>query len=234
MPHSIRDLVSKVPEVNTGNRYKVELFLPDALKAWSANLDKIQFYCKECTLPANGVTQIENRVYGQKRMLGSFKESGTTNISFLFDYKGFNVKLFNAWLDYIVKPDTKRLEYYANYIGRVRITLLNNLNKTIYVCNLEEAYPLKVNEISLSYNQNDILPLEIEWWYRTRNYTQDRDDESIIESPIKEGTTQLGDLVNSQIDQVTEIVTDVINTTNQVRDAVERVRSIGRVFDRIF
>lgn len=234
MPHTIRDLVSKVQDVNTGNRYKVEIFLPDALSAWNAQIDRIQFYCKECTLPANGLTQIENRVYGQKRMLGSFKESGTTNTSFIFDYKGLNVKLFNAWLDYIVKPETKRLEYYANYIGRVRVTLLNNLNKTIYVCNLEEAYPVRVNEITLGYNQTDLLPLEIEWWYRTRTYGSESDETSIIETPAREGTVIAGDIIESQIAQVTDIVSDVVSTVSNVREAVERVRALGRTIDRIF
>lgn len=229
--HSIRDLISKVPDANTGNRYRVEIFLPDALKSWNSELDKIQFYCKECTLPGDGLTQIENRVYGQKRMLGSFKESGTTTISFLFDYKGLNVKLFNAWRNYIVKPDTKRLEYYNNYIGRVRITLLNNLNKPIYVCNLEEAYPLKSNEIALSYNSTDILPIEVEWWYRSLTYSQDSDGSSIIESSIKDGVTSNGDLVDSTIGQAKDIVTEVLGRVNEINDAAERIRTIGRIVD---
>jgi len=231
---SIRDLIAKVPDANTGNRYKVELFLPDALKAWNGHLDKIQFYCKECTLPANGLTQIENRVYGQKRMLGSFKESGTTTISFLFDYKGLNVKLFNAWTDYIVKPDTKRLEYYNNYIGRVRITLLNNLNKPIYVCNLEEAYPLRVNEIPLGYSQNEILPFEVEWWYRSRTYTQDMDAVSIIESSIKDGSTAAGDLINSAAGNVKDTVSEVLGTMNEINNAVDSIRTTGRIVDILF
>jgi len=235
MAHSIRELIGKVPDVNAGNRYKVEIFLPDALKGWNKHLDKIQFYCKECSLPENGITQIENRVYGQKRMLGSFKQDGTTTTSFIFDYRALNVKLFNFWLDYIIKPDTKRLEYYENYIGRVRITLLSNLNKVIYVCNLEEAYPLRVNEIPLSYSQNELLPLEIEWWYRSRTYSEDIDEAEMIESSIKEGIIAKGEQVKREVqaakDVVNKAITDGQNIANKVNEAADRIKTIGRIFD---
>lgn len=233
--HSIRDLISKVPDVNTGNRYRVEIFLPDALKVWNGHLDKIQFYCKECTLPGTTLTQIENRVYGQKRLLGSFKEAGTTSTAFIFDYKGLNVKLFNAWHDYIIKPDVKRLEYYTNYIGRVRISLLNNINKPIYICNLEEAYPVKINELALGYGQNELLPLEIEWCFRTKSYVEIFNEETIIESAVKDGTTSvIGDLINGAIsiqDKVSEVATEVLSTVNDINNAADRIRTIGRIFD---
>lgn len=235
MVHSIRDFISKVPDVNTGNRYRVEIFLPAALQAWNNHLDKIQFYCKDCTLPGTTLTQIENRVYGPKRVLGSFKEAGNAATSFLFDQRGLNVKLFNAWIDYIMKPEEKRMEYYVNYIGRVRISLLNNLNKPIYICNLEEAYPFKINELSLSYGQTDILPLEIEWSFRTKSYVEIFNEEVIIESGTKDGSTNLIDQIATGVFSLQEKLNDVAKVGNEIfndiSDAADRVKTVGRIFD---
>lgn len=234
MAHSIRDLISKVPAVTTGNRYKVEIFLPRAMTAWNASIDQIQFYCKECSLPGMTLTQLESRVYGQKRMLGSFLEAGSVSTSFLFDYKGLNVKLFNAWINYIQKPESKRLEYYENYIGRVRITLLNGFNKTIYVCNLEEAYPVKVNEVALGYTQTEILPLDIDWSYRSLSTTSDSDESSIVESAIKQGTSSVGDLVDSPLGEVENAVTGVLQTIGRIEEAADRIRTAGRGLSILF
>lgn len=225
MAHSIRDLIKNVPDINTGNRYMVEIFLPELLRSWNGQLDTIQFYCKECTIPQNGVTQIESRVYGQKKSIASIKESGNTNTSFIFDYKGINVKMFYAWSDIMMDPDTKRLYYYDDYVGRVRITLLNNLNKPIFICNLEEAYPLKISEIPLSYNQNEVLPIEIEWWFRTLSYTNDSDLNSLIESSSKEGVLSNGEKIISSINPSRQVQ----NIVNTIENAVESIRPVDRI-----
>lgn len=227
MAHSMRDLLAKVPDVNLGNRYKVEIFLPNRLQSWNAQLDRIQFYCQQCNLPGSNLTQIDNKLYGQKRRITTGREDGTAIIAFLFDYQGINIKLFNAWHDYIVKPETKRLEYYNDYIGRVRITLLNNRNIPIYVCNLEECYPIKITEHALAYGQVEILPLEIEWWYRSKSYMSETDLAGLVESAIKEGTSSVGNI----LDEGRSVINDILGTVNDINQGIGQIREIGRVID---
>lgn len=227
MAHSIRDLIAKVPDVNLGNRYRVEIFLPEALKSWNAQIDRIQFYCQQCNLPGTALTQVESRIYGQKRKMAVGREDGTTITAFLFDYQGINIKLFNAWHDYMVKPETKRLEYYNNYIGRVRITLLNNRNLPIYVCNLEECYPAKITEHTLGYGQKEILPIEIEWWYRSKSYMSESDLAGMVESSIKEGTAAVGNI----LDEGRSVINDILGTVNDINNTIGQVREIGKIID---
>lgn len=166
----IRKLVSRVQDVNVGNRYEITLFLPEKLRSeFNLKVDDITFYCGKCSLPGFSNSQIDSRIYGQKRKLGGIRDSNTTcATSYLFDYKGLNIQFFEKWADLIMNPDSKRLGYYNDYIGSMEICVFNNLNDRLIICQLSEVYPIKMNDLSLAYENSELLPLEIEWQYRER------------------------------------------------------------------
>ena len=167
---SIRKLISKVQDVNTGNRYEVVAYLPRKLHSkYAFSVENITFYCNKCNFPGHQHAQIDSRVYGQKRKLGSIRSSdATVTTSYIYDYKGNNIKLFEDWSNIIMNPINKRLGYYNDYVGELHIILLNNLNEKLTTSILTEAYPIKMNDLPLGYDNAEILPLEIEWQYRER------------------------------------------------------------------
>lgn len=187
--YGIRDLVGKVKDVNRGDRYEVTLYLPEGLKSsYNFSVDDITFYCQKCNMPGFAHSQIDSRVYGQKKKLGSFRTSDTTvSTSYLFDYKGINIGFFEAWSALIMDPVSKRLGYYEDYIGSMEICIFNNLNERLVTAELSEVYPVKLSDLLLAYDNSEILPLEIEWQYRERKIIQESSRSkggSIIVDPI--------------------------------------------------
>ena len=89
------------------------------------------------------------------------------------------LKYFQEWMESMVDPATNRIGYYNDYIGTITIHKLSrqlnknngtDTNSTTLVTTINEAYPKRIEPLSLDYASSGTMSLSIGFSYR--NYHQ--------------------------------------------------------------
>ena len=60
-------------------------------------------------------------------------------------------KLMEDWQDAVVDPDSFDLNYYDDYVGELKVFLLDKQEKRVYGVELREAYPKSIDVIALGH-----------------------------------------------------------------------------------
>ena len=95
------------------------------------------------------------------------------------------LEYFQKWMETMVSPATNRIGFYNNYIGTITVHKLsrqiipnanldrNNTadsNATTLVTTINEAYPKRIEPLSLDYSGTGVMSLSVNFSYR--NYHQ--------------------------------------------------------------
>ena len=86
----------------------------------------------------------------------------------------FNPKIFwEDWLDHIQPAKTRNIQYYKNIIGSIKIFQFSDTagspepGKENYICTLEEAWPESISEITLDWEDAEIMKFDISIRYKS-------------------------------------------------------------------
>jgi hypothetical protein len=72
---------------------------------------------------------------------------------------------FDSWME-IVQPTTDyNFQYKTNYMVDISINQYDVTNKLSYSAVLREAFPLSINEMSLSWSSEDVHKLQVQFAY---------------------------------------------------------------------
>lgn len=102
---------------------------------------------------------------------GYVNEALSMEIALTGDY--FAKKIFDRWLNIIV-PKKEYLMAYANsYKCPITIKQLNNKDKVIYKCKLDDCFPKATRGIAYNSETDDISALGVEFAYNDLNFPTD-------------------------------------------------------------
>lgn len=132
---------------------------------------EIPFLCESASLPGVSLATSEVRRYGsgvieKKPYAPIFTDQAFT---FYGDNTGAVHKFFYSWLNGIVKYDERipvgrmgknnafpfEVEYKTEYAVDITITCINEADQTISEVVLQDAYPIFLGDVSLSWSEND-------------------------------------------------------------------------------
>ena len=165
------------------NRYEVEIHPPAQGKIGSAksrampaewtgpnNLDIIRLRCESITMPGrNLISAADSNIYGPPREIVSgvtFAEEISCTFQASADLK--ERRMFEAWQELAFNPDTWNVGYHNDYVGIVKIFLLNRQNKKKFGIFLIEAYPKTIGPSELSYSSNnELIKIPVSFSFRT-------------------------------------------------------------------
>jgi len=148
------------------NRFEVEIKPPKALLNLTNEAKLINLYCEITNLPGMSITTKGLKLYGPayQRPISSEFNGEAINMTFYLD-QGMNVKaFFDAWMFYVVSPQSFNVNYPENYVSEIKISQLapkvtgfNSLTKTdiieekeTYSIYLEDAFPRAMSLVDLS------------------------------------------------------------------------------------
>lgn len=138
--------------------------------------DRLIYRCNSCTLPGKQMLTSDRLTYGPNRKIVTSALYSDVRFSFIVSDDKKEINYFTRWHNSIVNNalnsgiQTHDVEYYESYIGNVIIKHLDRQNEVKYQISLIEAYPISVEEIPLSWdNNNEFIRVEVVMAYRNWN-----------------------------------------------------------------
>ncbi len=134
------------------------------------NLDIIRLRCESITMPGrNLISAADSNIYGPPREIVSgvtFAEEISCTFQASADLK--ERRMFEAWQELAFNPYTWNVGYHNDYVGIVKIFLLNRQNKKKFGIFLIEAYPKTIGPSELSYSSNnELIKIPVSFSFRT-------------------------------------------------------------------
>ena len=206
------------------NRFEVSMQCPNL----GFNIDGVR--CSNAQLPGRQMTTLEASEYGPTRKMpvGIEMDGGEATFQFLCDTSFADRFLIQAWQDAIYANDstdsvTTSLQpyfsYYYDYVGEVRIAVLNQRDNESLIYTLHEAYPVSYSAMDLAYESVDeILKFEVTMAFRTFS-TEYKEQPQTLTDILNKGSRAL-----NAFNQILGVAGKDSRALNKFQD---RVRSIS-------
>lgn len=127
----------------------------------------LEYRCESVSIPESSLKSIERKTYGIPEKVAFSKEYQICNVSIILSDNISERDLFYIWQESILESnDRKNILYFDEYVGDFVIQQYNKQGKESYTIILQDAYPLSVQEMPLSWNSNnDYIRLNIALQY---------------------------------------------------------------------
>lgn len=166
------------------NLFFVRITLPQSLRSIEDQLPsrELSFLCKTVALPSLDLDVVDIRSQGfgkaEKRPTGI--SAGSLSLQFMVDSNFATMKYFHRWMQSIVNYNsydghfTKdesgkypyEFEYKENYAAQIEILVYsNNTADKVYRYKLGNAYPFSIGDISVSWENNNVMILPVGFEY---------------------------------------------------------------------
>ena len=144
------------------NKFKVEITFPEKVKIDNSTSRNLSLMCETVSIQGRGVQTMLDLQYGlRKEIAYNAPVYQPITLSFLCSSALKEKQLLDKWNNFIV-PNNKGkgfdVAYYKDYIGTIKVTLLDSDGKTSrYTQTYEEAYPKTVNSIELNHSTTNAV-----------------------------------------------------------------------------
>ena len=135
------------------NKFKVRIKFPNSLT--SPPLDELNLMVENVDLAGRNVNSAINIEYGVRREVAyNAPAYDPLNVTFLCSQDMAEKEKLEQWNNHIVKVNSGfDVEYYDNYIGSVKVEVLDKQSlKTKYWVEYLEAYPKVINSIPFNHS----------------------------------------------------------------------------------
>ena len=169
---SVTDFMSNIDKLGgyaRRHKYSVQIIPPTAFRS-SVGSGTIDFLAKSVLLPRKGFATTEHRTYGINRTVPYEQTFEPAQLTMINTNDWAPRVFWDEWLDHIQNPESKNMTYYGESVGTVFINHYDdshtNLNSPNYSVTLKEAWPESISEISLAWENKEILDFEISLRYK--------------------------------------------------------------------
>lgn len=155
--------------------------------------------CKAAPDPGRALATRENMIYGPFRKMAYNQIFQDATLTFFISPERHEKLFFMQWQDMAIGfargingPRTGMFDvgYYNDYIGQVDIKGYNDNGQLTYTCSLFEAYPIGIQDMGLSWENDNFIELNVTFAYR---YLVDQPDLYQTEDPSgAAGTSETG------------------------------------------
>ena len=156
--------------------------------------------CESISFPGRNMDTTEDtNIYGPVRKIVTGYSFADVSATFQCSNDMREKKYFESWQRLTFNPQTFAMGYYKDYIGSVDIHALDENDNRRYGVKLIEAFPVSINEQSLSYAENSSYQtITVNLAYR---YWQNLTDEAKLPKPL------LTRIAESAVNTVTRRIT---------------------------
>jgi len=116
----------------------------------------INLLCHEASIPFHTFTTVD--VFYNNKTHSTINKIDYDPISFTFYVDKFNkvLNFFDEWKKQIINENFQ-FGFYDDYISQIYIHVFDKLGEIAVSTVIEEAYPVNINPITLSYGENDVI-----------------------------------------------------------------------------
>jgi len=180
MAYSVQDILGSINKNGwlSSNKFQVMISTPITLKS-SIDDSLLTFRAEDCRLP--GVTYMASDVnrfgIGPMQKMPYNVLFADTSITFIADKNGAIYNYFYNWMNTIFEfsgqnstHGSYQTEYKDNYTTDIQIIVYDNNGNQVQTAKFLDAFPISLNEIPLSWNQNNQL-LKVTVGFSFRDWT---------------------------------------------------------------
>ena len=165
------------------NLFRVEISSSNPIGENSRIRERLSLVCHNAQIP--GLTMVATDKDLAYRSNVRQKTYDDITLAFHCNDDMLELEYFQKWMETMVSPATNRIGFYNNYIGTITVHKLsrqiipnasldrNNTadsNATTLVTTINEAYPKRIEPLSLDYSGTGVMSLSVNFSYR--NYHQ--------------------------------------------------------------
>ena len=148
------------------NRFIVGFGVPPLVQKDKYNLEMVQLFCETASIPGINIATQPNRSFGEQREIPYDRNFEPVTLNFYVDQAMTVKSFFDTWLDTVIDPRSRTINYYDEYVTDISITVVGLNDENIYTINLYEAYPKNIQSINLDQNNKDIMKLGVVFNYK--------------------------------------------------------------------
>lgn len=148
------------------NRYAVNFSLPATLSG-NYDLPMILMFCERVEIPGLNVNTVPIRDYGEIREMPYEFNYDPIPMSFYVDTEMQVKKFFDDWIMSVQNPTNRNFNYYKDFTSAKLTIEVQDLNDyTKYKVELFDAYPKTVSPVTLSYEDKNIMRMQVMFAFR--------------------------------------------------------------------
>lgn len=165
------DIVANVaPGMAKSNHFTILMTPPPAAMAGigrgNTNLQKVLLFCDTAQLPGLNINTAQIRTFGEIREMPYEFNYEPITLTFYVDSQMYVKKMFDNWINSIQLGDTRKMEYYDNYVTPMKIFVQDTSERNRYVVELFEAYPKTVSAVNMDYASRDIMKVTVTMMFK--------------------------------------------------------------------
>lgn len=172
MPFNVNDFSAELSKsgVAQSSHFEVQVTGPGA----SAIERNIMLRCDTIDIPGRTIASAEYRVYGPLRKIGYGAVYTDVAMSILMSEDFRERAYFEQWQDKIVNTGAfgsgaggkHNPSYYDEYVGTVTIRQFGTAGDLMSVHTLQEAYPIGIGPVQMSWSNAELVKQQISFGYR--------------------------------------------------------------------
>ena len=145
-------------------------------KIFGTNVEDLAIRAESVSMPGRTIQSTTYRDYGAVREIGYAPLYTPITVNFLCSSDLRERQFFTSWQDLIVGNhrslttqatyNTFNAGYYDNYVSTIEIRQYDQAGDIKFRCELREAYPKSVGEISYSYVNEELVRCAVQFQYR--------------------------------------------------------------------
>jgi hypothetical protein len=210
MPN-ISDFKANTSRFAFSNLYQVEIYDHKVLANNKTLFDKLVFQCSAAIIPGTTIATTEKALDFRTRAKQRIYDD--ISLTFYCSESMDEYRYFDNWLNRVINKTSNRVGYHKEYIGTIKVKKLGKANKfenfrniskvenqTFMTTIIEEAYPKKVDPISLDYNPSGaVTTFAVTFGYTRHIHTLEDDDKKQPVEPIaRRSDSRDNSQINSQ------------------------------------
>jgi hypothetical protein len=149
------------------NRYVVKFYVPGGDTDGN---QLAELFCEATSLPGMNIATQPHRMFGENREMPYERMYDTITLDFYVDADMKVKRLFDEWINRIVDPTTRSINYYNTYITDMNIQAIGvgNDYDSKYEVDLYEVFPKSIAPIQMSASSREPMRMQVtfqyKWW----------------------------------------------------------------------
>lgn len=166
---SISEVKNQFIDLLRANMYEVTIE-PPAKLGIAATQEMMKYLTTTASFPFETITPKEVEMHSRRYSVANNATYDPISLTFALDSQGKVLDFFQRWSKLII-DDNHMMGYYDDYVGKIRIKLLDRQKTDIYGVTLIDAYPVNRADMAIAAaSENTVLDLTISFVYLKTEY----------------------------------------------------------------
>ena len=166
MAGSISDFKSSFnTELARPHRFDVDIPIPIVLIPYNKTARNLRYRCESAQLPGRTFATADQKTYGPIEKHPYLSTYEDLELTFIVDGDMNQKVFFDAWMNYINPTYTNDFKYKDNYSTAITINQYDMSNKLTYSISAYGAYPISMNQLDLTWNDDSYHKLAVTFAY---------------------------------------------------------------------